>query len=169
MQRRQFMISIFAAALPPTIIFDSALGKAQENSFPLGKTREEWLALLGDTSFSVLFEEATERAFSSPLNGEARDGTFICKACKTPLFSSSTKYESGTGWPSFTDPLVGSVKTKVDRTLWMIRTEYHCTRCGGHQGHVFDDGPKPSGRRWCNNGAALQFVPQGTPMPAVGE
>ena len=82
MQRRQFLISIFAAALPTTIIFDSALGKAQENSFPLGKTREEWLALLGDTSFSVLFEEATERAFSSPLNGEARDGTFICKACK---------------------------------------------------------------------------------------
>lgn len=164
-QRRQFIFSMLAAAFPAVTIFPATLGAAQENNLPLGKSRDEWRTLLGETSFSVLFEEATERAFSSTLNSEERDGKFVCKACKTPLFSSSTKYESGTGWPSFTKPIPGRVATKTDRTLWMVRTEYHCSYCGGHQGHVFEDGPEPTGQRWCNNGAALQFVPTGTPVP----
>ena len=164
MQRRQFIIGMFAVVVPAVTIFPANLGETQERDLPLGKSLDEWRTILGETSFSVLFEEATERAFSSTLNSEDRKGTFVCKACKTPLFSSSTKYESGTGWPSFTKPLPGRVETKTDRTLWMIRTEYHCSYCGGHQGHVFEDGPEPTGQRWCNNGAALQFVPTQTPV-----
>jgi methionine-R-sulfoxide reductase len=107
---------------------------------------------------TVLRDEGTERAGSSPLNGEKRRGRFHCAGCDLPLFDASTKYESGTGWPSFFDPLPGAVASKTDFKLLLPRTEYHCARCGGHQGHVFDDGPKPTGKRYCNNGVALRFV-----------
>jgi peptide-methionine (R)-S-oxide reductase len=104
----------------------------------------------------------TERAFTSPLNNEKRPGTFVCAACGTPLFSSNTKYDSGSGWPSFYAPLPGAVAFEPDNALGMARTEYHCAKCGGHHGHVFDDGPDPSGQRFCNNGVALRFIPDQT-------
>jgi peptide-methionine (R)-S-oxide reductase len=116
----------------------------------------------------VLFEEATERAGSSALNAEKRPGTFVCAACHLPLFESSGKYDSGTGWPSFFRPIDPSrIATRKDFKLLMPRTEYHCARCGGHQGHVFTDGPAPTGQRYCNNGLALKFVPEGEPLPPL--
>jgi len=131
----------------------------------LEKPRAEWRQLLTPEQYSVLFEEDTEYPHSSPLNREKREGTFICAACYLPLFSSSAKFESGTGWPSFFQPLTGRVGTTTDYKLLMPRTEYHCIRCGGHQGHVFDDGPEPTGQRYCNNGVALKFVPESEPLP----
>lgn len=119
----------------------------------------DWKAQLTDMEFNVLRKEGTERAGSSSFNSEKREGTFVCKGCALPLFKSEAKYESGTGWPSFYAPIDGAVGTKIDRKLFMSRTEYHCSRCGGHQGHVFKDGPKPTGLRYCNNGIALDFVP----------
>jgi peptide-methionine (R)-S-oxide reductase len=120
---------------------------------------------LAPERYAVLFEEATEPAGTSPLNREKRAGTYLCAACNQPLFRSEAKFESGTGWPSFTVPLAGAVGTKRDFKLFWLRTEYHCNRCGGHQGHVFEDGPAPTGQRWCNNGLALLFVPEGEPLP----
>jgi peptide-methionine (R)-S-oxide reductase len=133
----------------------------------LKKSKAEWKKLLPGPAYAVLFEEATERAFTSPLNDEKRDGTFICAACFLPQFASSAKFDSGTGWPSFTQPIAGHVATKRDFSLIFPRTEYHCVRCGGHQGHVFDDGPKPRGERWCNNGVALEFVVAGAALPEL--
>jgi peptide-methionine (R)-S-oxide reductase len=133
----------------------------------LKKPLPEWRALLASAAYDVLFEEATERPRSSALNAEKRPGTFICAACYLPLFDARTKYESGTGWPSFTEPIEGRMETKRDWKLILPRTEYHCARCEGHQGHVFNDGPAPTGQRWCNNGVALRFVPQGEPTPTL--
>lgn len=127
----------------------------------------EWRELLSQESYAVLFKEATEPPGSSALNHEKRKGTFICAACNLPLFESSAKYESGTGWPSFFDAIPGSVGTKTDFKLILPRTEYHCVRCGGHQGHVFKDGPRPTGQRYCNNGVALRFVPAGEELPPL--
>lgn len=137
------------------------------STFPLNKSRAEWKKLLPPEAYVVLFEEGTEHAGSSPLNNEKRAGTFICAACNQPLFDSAQKYESGTGWPSFWQPLAGAIATSTDFKLIYPRTEYHCTHCGGHQGHVFDDGPKPTGKRYCNNGVALKFVVKGDPLPAL--
>jgi peptide-methionine (R)-S-oxide reductase len=134
---------------------------------PLRKPKDEWRRLLEPRAYAVLFEEDTERAGTSPLNQEKRPGTFVCAACGLPLFDAGTKYESGTGWPSFFDPIAGHVATKRDFKLFWPRTEYHCARCGGHQGHVFDDGPEPTGQRYCNNGVALRFVPEGEALPPL--
>ena len=134
---------------------------------PLKKTDAEWKKLLSEDAYNILFEEDTERPFSSPLDKEKRPGTFICAACALPLFDAKTKFDSGTGWPSFFDTLPGRIATKTDYKLILPRTEYHCARCGGHQGHVFEDGPKPTGLRYCNNGLALKFVPAGEALPAM--
>jgi peptide-methionine (R)-S-oxide reductase len=134
----------------------------------IGKPASFWKPLLSEPAWDVLFKEDTERPFSSPLYDEHRAGTFICAACYLPLFKSEAKFDSGTGWPSFFEPLPNAVATKTDRLLiFETRTEYHCARCGGHQGHIFDDGPKPTGKRYCNDGVALNFVPTGTTLPAL--
>ncbi|MBK8960642.1 MAG: peptide-methionine (R)-S-oxide reductase MsrB [Proteobacteria bacterium] len=124
----------------------------------LQRSHEQWRALLPADAYAVLFEEDTERPFSSPLNDEKRDGLYVCRACDLPLFSSAMKFDSGTGWPSFFTAIETHLATQRDFKLIWPRTEYHCAKCGGHQGHVFDDGPAPTGQRWCNNGVALRFV-----------
>jgi peptide-methionine (R)-S-oxide reductase len=120
---------------------------------------EEWRTALTPEQYRVLRHEGTERAGTSPLNHEKRAGTYVCAGCGQALFRSDKKFDSGTGWPSFFEPLPGALGTKVDRKLFMVRTEYHCARCGGHQGHVLEDGPAPTGLRYCNNGVALRFEP----------
>jgi peptide-methionine (R)-S-oxide reductase len=134
---------------------------------PLDKPRTAWQRLLPAERFHILFDEGTEPPFSSALNAEKRSGTFVCAACFLPLFDSARKFESGTGWPSFWAALPDAVATKTDFKAIVPRTEYHCVRCGGHQGHVFGDGPPPTGLRYCNNGLALRFVAAGEPLPAL--
>jgi len=132
---------------------------AASEAFAVTHTDAEWRSLLTPTQYEVLREAGTERPFTSPLLGEHRTGTFACAGCANSLFSSATKFESGTGWPSFWQPLDGGVGEERDSTFGMVRTAVHCARCGGHLGHVFDDGPKPTGLRYCMNGVALAFVP----------
>jgi peptide-methionine (R)-S-oxide reductase len=147
---------------------DSPPGAAGTEFPPLSKTDDQWRQLLDRKRYDVLFREDTERPGSSPLNAEKRRGTFVCAACFLPLFSSEHKFESGTGWPSFTQPMVDNhIAQRTDYKLLIPRTEYHCARCGGHQGHVFTDGPAPRGQRWCNNGLALEFVLEGEPLPEL--
>ncbi len=126
---------------------------------PLRLSDAEWKQRLDPAAYRVLRHEGTERPGSSALNAEKRKGAFHCAGCDLPLFASEAKYESGTGWPSFHTPLPAALGTRTDFKLILPRTEYHCARCEGHQGHVFDDGPRPSGKRYCNNGVALRFVP----------
>ena len=131
---------------------------AAVENFEVTKSPEEWRKILTPEQYAVLREESTERPGSSPLNKEARRGTYACAGCELPVYKSEAKFESGTGWPSFTAPIGGSVRTKEDRGLFMTRTEVHCRRCGGHFGHVFNDGPPPTGQRYCMNGVAMKFI-----------
>jgi len=133
--------------------------KPAPQSFPVSKTEAEWRTILRPDAYRVLREHGTERAGSSPLNNEKRAGTFTCAGCGTQLFQADTKFESGTGWPSFFAPIDGAVATTTDRSFFMTRTEVHCANCGGHLGHVFPDGPQPTGQRYCMNGVSLGFEP----------
>ena len=135
-------------------------GDSATSATPLKRTNTEWKKTLSAAAYDVLREEGTERPGSSPLNGEKRPGIFVCAGCSLPLFTSAMKYESGTGWPSFFTTIPGALATKTDYKILFPRTEYHCVRCGGHHGHLFDDGPPPTGQRYCNNGVALRFIPK---------
>ena len=159
MQRRDLILTALAgSAVAAVPLLRPAF--ASEGSFEVTRTEEEWRAMLSDLEYQVMREEGTERAFTSPLNDEKRSGTFVCKGCEQPLYSSETKFDSGTGWPSFWAPLDDAVETKTDRKLvFMVRTEVHCDRCGSHLGHIFDDGPPPTGKRHCLNGVSLVFQP----------
>ena len=130
-----------------------------KNEFAVNKTEAEWQETLTPEQFRVLRKHGTERAGTSPLDKNYDEGTYVCAGCGQPLFTSETKYNSGTGWPSFYAPIEGAIETSVDRSLFMTRTEVHCSRCGGHLGHVFSDGPRPTGQRYCMNGVSLEFKP----------
>jgi peptide-methionine (R)-S-oxide reductase len=161
MHRRQFILTLGGIALLPIAGSRLLAGgeKMAMSDEKLILTEDEWRARLTPEQFNILREEGTERPFTSPLLNEKREGIYQCVACDNPLFASETKYDSGTGWPSFYDTLEGAFETRKDFKLIWPRTEYHCARCGGHHGHVFNDGPKPTGLRYCNNGVALKFVP----------
>ncbi|HEY5619106.1 MAG TPA: peptide-methionine (R)-S-oxide reductase MsrB [Vicinamibacterales bacterium] len=162
--RRQLLATIAATlGLAPVVAWlgcsEPVSTSAEQRRFPVTRTDSEWRAMLTPQQYRVVRERGTERAFSSPLDHERRRGTFVCAACEQRLFSSATKFDSGTGWPSFWAPLENAVGTSIDRSFFMIRTEVHCARCGGHLGHVFPDGPKPTGQRYCMNGIAMKFIP----------
>jgi peptide-methionine (R)-S-oxide reductase len=161
--RRQFLIvAATTAGFAPLLAWVGspavANGTAPSRPFPVARSDAEWRAQLSSAQYRVLRRGRTEVAGSSALNHETRTGLFECAGCSLPLFSSATKYDSGTGWPSFYAPLAGATETSVDKSWFMVRTEVHCRQCGGHLGHVFPDGPRPTGLRYCMNGAALTFV-----------
>ncbi len=158
MQRRDLLLMFVTTAAGGILLPAWLFAKADE--LEVTKTDAEWRSLLTPAQYDVLRHEATEPPGSSPLLHEHRKGIFACAGCGLPLFKSETKYESGTGWPSFWAPVEGAVATRTDRKLWMERTEVHCRRCGGHLGHVFKDGPRPTGLRYCMNGLALKFIPE---------
>jgi peptide-methionine (R)-S-oxide reductase len=161
MNRRHFIIGFLSLTTSP-FIFSNLLGDRKvmaDKIEKIQKSNAEWKKILTPEQYHVLREEGTERPFSSPLNNEKRKGIYVCAGCELPLFTSEMKFDSGTGWPSFFTCIEGHLETKRDFKLIFPRTEYHCARCGGHQGHVFNDGPPPTGQRWCNNGIALKFIP----------
>ncbi|WP_299177726.1 peptide-methionine (R)-S-oxide reductase MsrB [uncultured Brevundimonas sp.] len=160
LNRRGLLTGAGALALSACSPEPVEAGEAQYAASPYRRLSDaEWRRRLGDAAWSVLRREGTERPYTSPLNDEHRRGTFVCKGCDLPLFRSSWKFDSRTGWPSFYDVMAANIGRKRDFAIGISRTEYHCARCLGHQGHVFPDGPRPTGLRYCNNGVALKFVP----------
>ncbi|HWP47198.1 MAG TPA: peptide-methionine (R)-S-oxide reductase MsrB [Candidatus Limnocylindrales bacterium] len=164
MNRRHFIIGFLSLATSPLILLNLVGDRRvmADKIEKIQKSNAEWRKILTPEQYHILREEGTERPFSSPLNNEKRKGLYVCAGCGLPLFTSEMKFDSGTGWPSFFTSIEGHLETKRDFKLIFPRTEYHCARCGGHQGHVFDDGPPPTGQRWCNNGVALKFIPDQT-------
>jgi peptide-methionine (R)-S-oxide reductase len=162
MNKRLFLqagvVIVGATLLPRFFNQRTEIMAASKTEFEITKSEAEWKTTLTPEQFRVLRKHGTERAFTSPLDKEYAKGTYICAACELPLFTSETKFNSGTGWPSFFDPIEGGVGSTVDRSFLMTRTEIHCSRCGGHLGHVFNDGPAPTGKRYCMNGVALKFI-----------
>lgn len=162
MNRRKFIVMAGVGLISLPLIASRRLANkenASMNNDEFVKTDEEWKKILTSEQYHILRDEGTEPAHSSALNKEKRKGQYVCAACESPLFNSEMKYDSGTGWPSFYTSLPDAFETKTDFKLIYPRTEYHCARCGGHHGHIFKDGPKPTGQRWCNNGIALKFIP----------
>ncbi len=157
MMNRRMFLGIAGTGAVSLLLFGQSGPAAAKLSFAVNHTPDQWRRMLGAQRYAILRDAGTERAFTSPLNNEHRRGTFTCAGCALPLFSSATKFDSGTGWPSFWQPLPRAVVTRTDRSLLMERTEVLCARCGGHLGHVFDDGPRPTGLRYCMNGLALNF------------
>ena len=156
---RRGLLGAAGAAVCAVFVLRSPQPAAAAGRFKISRTDQEWRRMLGAQRYAVLRKGATERPYSSPLNREHRRGRFVCAGCALPLFSSATKFESGTGWPSFFRPMPGAIVTRADRSMFMERTEVLCARCGGHLGHVFEDGPRPTGLRYCMNGLALRFQP----------
>jgi len=161
MTKRTFLASAAAAIGGLALGGCSRQPATGSETFEVVKTPDEWRVILTPAQFKVLRDGGTERARSSPLNAEKRAGTYACAGCQLPVYASATKFESGTGWPSFTAPIDNAVRTRSDRGLLGTRTEVHCRRCGGHLGHVFEDGPPPTGQRWCMNGVAMKFLSDG--------
>lgn len=164
MKRRNFIlglgaITVFPLAIARTMEQRSVMKVKIEK---IDRSEDEWSRILTTEQFRILRKEGTEPPFTSPLNDEKRKGTYACVGCELPLFTSDMKFDSGTGWPSFYTSIEGHLETKTDFKLILPRTEYHCARCGGHHGHIFKDGPKPTGERWCNNGVALKFITEPT-------
>jgi peptide-methionine (R)-S-oxide reductase len=163
MKKRYFLeasaVLTGAALLSQFINPRAKIVTSSNTEFEVTKSEEEWRKTLTPEQFYVLRKHGTERAFTSPLDKEYAQGTYVCAACELALFKSDAKFNSGTGWPSFFQPIEGAIATTVDRSLFMVRTEVHCSRCGGHLGHVFNDGPAPTGQRYCMNGVALKFIP----------
>jgi len=165
MKRRTFLQAALASAVVLGLprLLDAEIERNTHMSDSqiekITKSDTEWRNILSPQQFDVLRNEATERSFSSPLNKQYGQGSYVCAGCALPLFDSSSKFDSGTGWPSFFQPIAGHTEIKRDFKMILPRSEYHCIRCGGHQGHVFNDGPEPTGQRWCNNGVALRFIP----------
>ncbi len=155
--KRKFLS--LASAGAAVLVFGCGKSATAKTRYAVTYSDAEWKKRLSPAAYSVLRREDTERPYTSPLNSEKRKGTFVCAGCNQRLFASATKFESGTGWPSFYAPLAGGIGTKTDYKIGVPRTEVHCSRCGGHLGHVFNDGPKPTGKRYCMNGVAMKFIP----------
>ena len=158
MDRRHFITAALAAGSATAFARFGGAATSPEGSFEVTRTEAEWRAMLTDLQYAVMREEATERAGTSPLDKNYEAGTYSCRGCDLPLYPADTKYDSGTGWPSFWQAKDGAIGTKEDRSLFSVRTEVHCRRCGSHLGHIFDDGPQPTGKRHCLNGVSLKFA-----------